>query len=78
MFGLVEKYVRHTHASTHSHYRLEVEEVFEVARQGEAENFKDVGNRYSNSSVPGGVVHAPGILCHISILATALEFCSTV
>lgn len=46
IFGLVEKYVRQTHASTHSHYRLEVEEVFEVDRQGEAENFKDVGNRY--------------------------------
>ena len=26
----------------------------------------------------GGVVHAPRILCHISILVTALEFCSTV
>lgn len=46
VFGLVEKYVRQTHAKTHSQYRLEVREVFKVERQGETQNFKDVGNRW--------------------------------
>jgi poly [ADP-ribose] polymerase len=44
-FGIVDKYVQQTHAKTHSQYRLEVQEVFRVARQGEEDNFKDVGNR---------------------------------
>ena len=44
-FVLVEKYVRQTHAKTHSQYNLQVEEVFQVERQGEREAFKDVGNR---------------------------------
>ena len=47
VFELVEKYVRQTHAKYHSGYQLKVQEVFEVARQGEAENFKDMGNRYT-------------------------------
>lgn len=46
VFSMIEKYVRQTHAKTHSQYRLEVSEVFEVERQGEEQNFKDVGNRY--------------------------------
>ena len=45
VFAMVVKYVRHTHAKTHSQYQLEVKEVFRVERKGEAENFKDVGNR---------------------------------
>jgi len=45
-FRMIEKYVRQTHARTHNQYRLEVSEVFEVEREGEAENFTDVGNRH--------------------------------
>lgn len=45
VFQMVEKYVQQTHAKTHSQYSLEVKEVFQVERQGEKENFKDVGNR---------------------------------
>ena len=37
--------MRQTHARTHNQYRMEVSEVFEVEREGEAENFMDVGNR---------------------------------
>lgn len=44
-FVLVDRYVRQTHAKTHSQYRLQVEEVFQVDRQGEREAFQDVGNR---------------------------------
>ena len=47
VFELVEKYARQTHAKHHGGYQLKVQEVFEVARQGEAENFKDMGNRYT-------------------------------
>jgi poly [ADP-ribose] polymerase len=44
-FQLVEKYVKQTHARTHSGYTLTVQEVFHMERDGEEENFKDVGNR---------------------------------
>lgn len=45
LFGLIEKYVKQTHAKTHNQYQMEVTDVFEVARSGEREAFKDVGNR---------------------------------
>lgn len=48
IFGMVEKYVRQTHAKTHSQYNLEVQEVFQVERLSEKRSFKDVGNRYSS------------------------------
>lgn len=43
---MIEKYVRQTHAPTHNQYRMEVCEVFEVEREGEEDQFNDVGNRY--------------------------------
>lgn len=45
VFSTIEKYVKQTHASTHSHYRLEVQQVFLVDRDGEELAFKDKGNR---------------------------------
>ena len=39
-FKVIEEYVRNTHASTHTQYSLEIEEVFKVARKGEAKRFK--------------------------------------
>lgn len=45
LFSLMEKYVKQTHAKTHSQYRMEVTDVFEMERSGEKESFKDVGNR---------------------------------
>ena len=42
---LLDRYLQQTHASTHSTYTLELLQAFEVAREGEAEAFKDVGNR---------------------------------
>ena len=42
---LVEKYVRQTHAKTHNQYTLTVKEVFDMDKEGGAEDFKDVGNR---------------------------------
>ena len=46
LFGLIEKYVKQTHAKTHNQYRMEVTDVFEMERNGEKEAFTDVGNRY--------------------------------
>ena len=45
LFGLIEKYVKQTHAKTHNQYWMEVTDVFEMERNGEKEGFKDVGNR---------------------------------
>ena len=47
LFGLIEKYVKQTHAKTHNQYRMEVTDVFAVERNREKEAFNDVGNRYA-------------------------------
>ncbi|XP_037073152.1 poly [ADP-ribose] polymerase 1-like [Pollicipes pollicipes] len=39
-FRLLECYIKNTHASTHSNYTLELEQVFCVSRQGEASRYK--------------------------------------
>lgn len=39
-FKMIEKYVQNTHATTHTQYKLEIEEVFVVKRQGEDQRFK--------------------------------------
>ncbi|GLV44778.1 Poly-(ADP-ribose) polymerase [Carabus blaptoides fortunei] len=39
-FNLIKEYVKNTHAATHSHYGLEVEEVFTVKRHGEEKRYK--------------------------------------
>lgn len=45
-FDLIEKYVKKTHATTHSSYSLELLDLFEVKRGGEEDKFKkDIGNR---------------------------------
>ena len=41
-FKVIEEYVKNTHASTHTQYSLEIEEVFKVARKGEARRCKPV------------------------------------
>ncbi|XP_043217135.1 poly [ADP-ribose] polymerase 1-like [Amphibalanus amphitrite] len=39
-FRLLETYIKNTHASTHSNYTLELEQVFCVSRKGEATRYK--------------------------------------
>jgi len=39
-FKTLEKYVRNTHASTHTQYTLEIEDIFKIERKGEAKRFK--------------------------------------
>jgi hypothetical protein len=38
----LRKYVHNTHAKTHQGYKLVVEQIFKVRRQGEEERFKPV------------------------------------
>ncbi|KAJ8041109.1 Poly [ADP-ribose] polymerase 2 [Holothuria leucospilota] len=44
-FKMVQEYLKNTHAPTHSHYSMEVLDLFEVDKEGEKASFKDVGNR---------------------------------
>ncbi|XP_065057508.1 poly [ADP-ribose] polymerase 1-like [Rhopilema esculentum] len=47
-FAMLEVYVQNTHASTHRHYSLKLEEAFEVDRQGEKARyspFRELHNR---------------------------------
>ena len=39
------RYVKQTHGRTHTDYSLSVTDVFEMKKEGEQEQFKDVGNR---------------------------------
>lgn len=44
-FKLIDKYLQSTHASTHQLYKMKIEDIFEVDREGEKEVFHDVGNK---------------------------------
>ena len=39
-FKVLEKYVRNTHAETHTQFSLEIVNIFEIGRKGEAKRFK--------------------------------------
>lgn len=56
VFATVEKYVHQTHAKTHNQYRLQVQDIFLVEREGETDHFKDVGNRYDYPTCWDGVL----------------------
>ncbi|KAK9139326.1 hypothetical protein Scep_009007 [Stephania cephalantha] len=38
-FSMIERYMQNTHAKTHSSYRVEIEQIFRVARNGESDRF---------------------------------------
>ncbi|KAL1526711.1 hypothetical protein AB1Y20_015410 [Prymnesium parvum] len=42
---LLAQYIANIYAATHSEYALELLQAFELAREGEGETFRDVGNR---------------------------------
>ena len=42
---MIETYVKNTHAKTHSHYTLTVEDVFEI-EHSTSSKFVDHGNRF--------------------------------
>ncbi|CAG9783197.1 unnamed protein product [Diatraea saccharalis] len=39
-YEIIEKYLRNTHAATHSNYTLDIQEVFQVVREGEDKRYK--------------------------------------
>ncbi|CAL0316465.1 unnamed protein product [Lupinus luteus] len=39
-FYMIEKYMKNTHAETHSNYTVEIVQIFKLSREGEAERFK--------------------------------------
>ena len=39
-YKIIEKYVKNTHAPTHTAYTLEIVDVFRIDRQGESERFR--------------------------------------
>ena len=42
---MIQQYVQNTHAKTHNQFKMQVSDVFEIDKEGEAENFNDVGNK---------------------------------
>ncbi|KAK3842766.1 MAG: poly polymerase catalytic domain-containing protein [Linnemannia gamsii] len=42
-FKLIEQFVRNSHGKTHSHYKLAIDEVFDLDREGEQDRFNDAG-----------------------------------
>ena len=45
IYKLIEKYLQSTHASTHQQYKMQIEDIFEIDREGEKNSFNDVGNK---------------------------------
>jgi hypothetical protein len=45
IYQLIEKSLQSTHASTHQQYRMEIDEIFEINKNNENEQFHDVGNK---------------------------------
>ncbi|KAL9260706.1 Poly [ADP-ribose] polymerase 2-like protein [Drosera capensis] len=43
-FLMVEKYLKNTHARTHSNYTVEIVQIFRVSREDEAERFRQFSN----------------------------------
>ena len=39
-WSILSEYVKNTHASTHTQYSLEIEEIFKISRKGESKRFK--------------------------------------
>ncbi len=44
-FKLIDKYLQSTHATTHNQYTMQIDEIFEVEKDGEKESFNDIGNK---------------------------------
>ncbi|ELU14708.1 hypothetical protein CAPTEDRAFT_122874 [Capitella teleta] len=44
-YKMLEDYLQNTHASTHMQYSMEIEDCYEIEKEGEKEKFVDHGNR---------------------------------
>ncbi|CAF1137156.1 unnamed protein product, partial [Didymodactylos carnosus] len=45
VYKIINDYLQSTHTKTHQQYKMEIEQIFEVERENEAEQFNDVGNK---------------------------------
>ena len=45
LFQMLSTYLHNTHGKTHLHYTLEVEDIFELNKEGEEDRYKDLGNK---------------------------------
>lgn len=65
-YELLCKYVENTHAPTHTNYKLEVEEIFKVARKGEDRRFKPFKKMHNRQLLWHGsrLTNYVGILSH--------------
>ena len=67
-FSIVEKYVKNTHGATHAHYKLNLKDVFKVARTGEAKRFKPFRKLHNHQLLWHGsrLTNFVGILSQVS------------
>jgi len=42
---MINSYLQNTHATTHNQYKMKLLDVFKMAKHGEKEVFKDLGNK---------------------------------
>ncbi|CAF0811788.1 unnamed protein product [Didymodactylos carnosus] len=45
VYKIINDYLQSTHAKTHQQYKMEIEQIYEVKKENDAEQFKDVGNK---------------------------------
>ncbi|KAJ3292161.1 Poly [ADP-ribose] polymerase 2 [Borealophlyctis nickersoniae] len=69
-WNLVEKYTKNTHAKTHSGYELDVEEIFEVDREGEDDRFSKGGAKLHNRKL---LWHGSRLTNYAGILSQGLR-----
>ncbi|RKO90400.1 poly polymerase catalytic domain-containing protein, partial [Blyttiomyces helicus] len=69
-FDLIVKYAKNTHAETHRQYELEMLDIFEVDRHGEAERFDTVGRKIHNRQL---LWHGSRLTNFVGILSQGLR-----
>ncbi|KAJ3158236.1 Poly [ADP-ribose] polymerase 2 [Geranomyces michiganensis] len=65
-YKLVEKYMKNTHASTHGGYELEIEDLFEIQREGEEKRAQGLHNKKL-------LWHGSRLTNYVGILSTGLR-----
>lgn len=65
-FKMLEKYVKNTHAETHTAYELEIEEIFKIKRKGEDRRYKPFKKLHNRKLLWHGsrTTNFVGILSH--------------
>ncbi|KAI8347889.1 poly polymerase catalytic domain-containing protein [Mortierella sp. GBAus27b] len=70
-FKLIEKFVKNSHGSTHSGFDLDIEDVFDLERQGEGERFDNSGfNKFHNRRL---LWHGSRMTNYVGILSQGLR-----